>query len=306
MAQPFHASAAHSTVPSRWPADGSWLDLLDKKLSSPLFQLQLGLPLEICLSVPGCFFGMPAALALSPSLMAAAHTHSAAPLGTGHWATNTAIALGALLLGAWGYVVFASSGRVARMLFSMRACVFGPAIGMWLVESNPAFDALARSKAHLMLLAWFIALAPTLVGKRQTRRRRPIVCKAEQIGEATVAAAAHKGPRIIPLMLSRDSNAATPSGDAVGALVFSYFLHQSGFRWCARACTLASCSGRVYWHAHHLMDVTIGAAIGAGISVVLDRAFVGATWWQAAAAELGLVLVAILCGTHNEHKHKAR
>ena len=45
--------------PSRWPRDGSALDLLDKRLSSPIFTLQLGLVLETACSFPGCLFGMP-------------------------------------------------------------------------------------------------------------------------------------------------------------------------------------------------------------------------------------------------------
>ena len=62
----------------------------------------------------------------------------------------------------------------------------------------------------------------------------------------------------------------------------------------------------MYWHAHHFLDVAIGAFIGAGTSMALDRSLGGATWPHAAAAELSLVIVALLCGTHNEHKHKAK
>ena len=51
---------------SHWPADGGLIDRCDKFLSSPVFRLKLGIFVEAMLSVPGCFFGMPAVLAITP------------------------------------------------------------------------------------------------------------------------------------------------------------------------------------------------------------------------------------------------
>ena len=98
---------------SHWPADGSRLDRLDKRLSGPLFQLQLGARLEVLLSVPGCFFGMPAALAVTPSLLAAAYSGGVPP-------SHLALGAGVLLLAAWGVVVIGESERLALAL-SLRA-----------------------------------------------------------------------------------------------------------------------------------------------------------------------------------------
>ena len=184
------ARQAFGPLPSRWPIEGSWLDRADKRVSGPLLRLQLGLVLEVVLSVPGCFFGMPAILAVAPSIVAAATSN------TNTVSRQSVITLGAggLLLCLWGVVLSVPrhSERIALKLFSMRACVVGPAVGMYLVESNPGFGAAARSQAHLTLLSWFVSLAPTLVIKHQTRRRRPLVCEAAQLGEITSKSVALK------------------------------------------------------------------------------------------------------------------
>ena len=57
---------------SRFPVDGGLIDRLDKRLSAPLFRLQLGLAGEALLSLPGCFFGMPGFHVISPTLVACA------------------------------------------------------------------------------------------------------------------------------------------------------------------------------------------------------------------------------------------
>lgn len=106
--------------------------------------------------------------------------------------------------------------------------------------------------------------------------------------------------RIIPRLLGRDANAAFPSGDAVGALVFAHALNRCGFRSLGIACALGSLAGRVYWHAHHALDVTVGAAIGLGTSMLLSSLGPGTLawcWWHGAAAQAMLVLVALACGT---------
>lgn len=300
--QTFGQGGAARTAPaSLWPADGSLIDRIDKRLSTPLLRLQLGLPLEVCLSFPGCVFGMASVLAILPSAIGAACT-GGGPLHNAH--TYTALAIGAALLLLWS-LVLAGSEKLAMVLFSMRACVVAPAVGMWLVEANPAFDAAARARAHLLLVAWFAALMPVLVLKSVTRRRRPVVCTAEHVGEATVAAAARKRLRVITRLLSRDSNAAFPSGDALGALVFGYFLWSCGYRRAAAACAAGSCAGRVYWHAHHALDVSVGAAIGLCTSAALDRALGGgATWKMAALAQFACALTAVLCGTHAKAGHE--
>jgi hypothetical protein len=175
--------------PSRWPVDGSTLDRLDKRISAPLLRLQLGYYAEVALSIPGCFFGMPALLAVTPSVAAAASA-SATHL-SGSTSSYAVAGVLALVLAAWA-LVLSGNERVALALFSMRACVVGPLLGVGLVESNDRFDAAARASAHLMLLSWFLALAPTLILKSRTKRRRPIVCRASELGEEIAGAASQK------------------------------------------------------------------------------------------------------------------
>jgi hypothetical protein len=182
--QTFRHAGVDSAPPSRWPVDGSWLDRLDKRLSAPLLQLQLGLPLEIFLSVPGCFLGMPAFLAIAPSIVAAAHD----PSPSIH--SFTALVLGGtlLLLTAWAFVL-AGGEKLALLLFSMRIAILAPLVGIWLVEINPGLTAKAVARAHLLLFSWFLALIPIVVLKATTRRRRPIACKEAHIGQASATAA---------------------------------------------------------------------------------------------------------------------
>ena len=282
---------------SHWPADGSRLDRLDKRLSGPLFQLQLGARLEVLLSVPGCFFGMPAALAVTPSLLAAAYSGGVPP-------SHLALGAGVLLLAAWGVVVIGESERLALALFSMRACVVAPVVGVWLVEVHEGFPSAAKARAHLMLLSLFCALVPTLVLKKRTRRRRPVVSEVEHLGEASASAATRKSLRVIPRLLSRDTNAAFPSGDATGAAVVAFALAgaSTGHRRAAVGLLVGACAGRIYWHAHHLLDVTVGAAIGLAVSATVHWALGGgAAWWHALGAEATLTAVALLVGTHKNH-----
>ena len=110
--------------PSCWPPDGSRVDRLDKQLSAPLLRLQLGLPLEVLLSVPGCWFGMPAVLSITPIAVSIASS-SALP-GSRH--ALLACGIFASLLAAW-FRVLTGNVRVALALFSMPMCLFGPLVG---------------------------------------------------------------------------------------------------------------------------------------------------------------------------------
>ena len=75
--------------------------------------------------------------------------------------------------------------------------------------------------------------------------------------------------------LNRNStaHASFPSGDAAGAAVFaaSAFLLSGKALWLLIA-PLAS-FGRMYFHAHHLLDVSVGVLIGFVVTVVLNGMF---------------------------------
>ena len=65
-------------------------------------------------------------------------------------------------------------------------------------------------------------------------------------------------------------------------------------------------AGRVYWHAHHALDVAVGACIGLGTSAALaSLCAAGAlapTWWHPIVALVFVTGVALLVGTHR-HIH---
>ena len=162
---------------------------------------------------------------------------------------------------------------------SMRACVVA-VVGVWLVEVHEGFRLLPRPGR------WCCSAicAPCRPLKKRTRRRRPVVSEVEHLGEASASAATRKSLRVIPRLLSRDANAAFPSGGATGAPVFALAGASTGHRR-AVGLLVGACAGRVYWHAHHLLDVAVGAAIGLAVSAAVRGALAAAAWWHALGAE---------------------
>ena len=101
---------------------------------------------------------------------------------------------------------------------------------------------------------------------------------------------------VITGKLQHDSNASFPSGDVVGATCFALALRRGPGACCApaaAACVLLSAFGRMYWQAHHLLDVLVGGALAAGTCQALELLLGGASaaqWWHLGLAQL-LVLV---------------
>ena len=237
---------------SRWPRDGSALDLLDKRLSRPVFTLRLHRTLEAALAFPGCLFGMlafgsPAALLLA--------------LATSGGGTRAAWLVTALLLlavvGTWAAVLFRLTGlHRARTLYSPPTVLITPWLALGLLRDD-ALGLAGGGASCLYLVTWFACIAPILLIKALTGRRRPLACATEHVGEACVGALARKEPCAIVLMLRRDANASFPSGDVAGAVCFAYGLWGGGGGGAlgvlgapaAVACVLLAALGRMYWQA---------------------------------------------------------
>jgi hypothetical protein len=232
-------------VPSRWPREGSALDLLDKRLSMPVFTLRLNRTLEALLAFPGCLFGMPAFGA--PGALVLALVTS----GGGTHAARFATAFLLLaVFGVWAAVLFTQTGvHRAHSLYSPTTVLCTPWLALGLLRAD-ALGLAGGGTGCLYLLTWFACIAPILVIKALTSRRRPLACAAEHIGQACVDALARKEPCVIVRMLRRDANASFPSGDVAGAVCFAYGLWGYGATAVASvACVLLAALGRMYWQA---------------------------------------------------------
>jgi membrane-associated phospholipid phosphatase len=289
---------------SRWPKDGGAIDRLDKLLSAPIFSLQIGLALESICSIPGCFFGMPAFHVISPVLVACA-------VGECSETSDVAASLfggtSLLLVAIWYRVLFPPAGTSGpkKMLYSAPTLVLAPVWGCVLLRLVTT-SATARGAAYFHLAAWFLSIIPVLGLKGAARRRRPVVCPKEAVGVSVAVAQSRKALQSIPRMLHEDGNASFPSGDVAGAVSFAYPLVMcGGSAPLAAACVALSAFGRVYWQAHHLLDVTCGGLISLGACALLEAGLAAsanqsadlpactlAARWHVAAALVSLVVFA--------------
>lgn len=285
---------------SNFPVDGGALDALDKWLSSPIFRLQLGMVVESLLSVPGCFFGMPSTLIVAPSFLALA-TEAASPRLTG--ALAVLVLTSAALLIRWSHCLSSPEGaKAAWVFYTEKVFVLAPALGTVLAYTLTE-DAVARAAASLYLLTWMVSILPILVLKKRTNRRRPLASEARHIGKAAARAAKTKALSTITTMLrTGDANASFPSGDVGGAVCFAFSLWRCGGGGAGLAilCVLLSAFGRMYWQAHHALDVTFGALIALACCVSLDGVLSSlksdtascpaAAWWHPFAAMAALIV----------------
>lgn len=261
------------------PVDGGVIDRLDKTLSAPIFRLQLGLVMESILSVPGCFFGMPAVMAVAPGLTAVCvHVQRHGQIPMHHRSAASLAGLGMTtiwLFWQWMNVLSAADGvSRAWILYSPRVFIAAPVAGL-ILSYTATDDEVARASAALYLVSWFVTVLPILALKGLCRRRRPLASDAVHIGPNAAAAAKKKALSTIVLMLRKgDPNAAFPSGDVAGAVSFAYPLWRCGGlnAGVAAMLVLLSAFGRMYWHAHHALDVIVAALIAVVCCVGIDGA----------------------------------
>lgn len=278
---------------SRWPRDGEALDLLDKRASAPVFRLCLPAPLELVLSVPGCFFGMPAAgapAALMLALLAG---------GEGNWPTAAWIwtwLLGGAMLSVHMTLLFgwderrpaATTALAAKTVYSVASVVCAPLVA---VASAYLLGLPGGGAANAYLLIWHAAIGPVLALKQAARRRRPVAAVHHPGGDLPVRALGAIGS-----IVSHDANASFPSGDAAGAVAFALPLWRCAGLWkAAVACVILSCCGRLYWHAHHLLDVVVGCLIAFAASLAVEASMTGrggvcdAAWWHPIIAQIAVL-----------------
>ena len=169
-----------------------------------------------------------------------------------------------------------------------------------LLARDRASDARVQSfsLAIYSLWLWSWAVLAVLWLKKWSKRLRPCLkFSRDYIKE-------NKSFASIPIMLSNTQvDEAFPSGDAATAVAiavplayiesstqFSFLGHNfTSTMMAAYTITLLSCSGRVYFLAHHVADVTIGVLISYWIHLASSSVGLGVydmKWWYPLAANV--------------------
>ncbi|KAJ1456195.1 hypothetical protein M885DRAFT_518352 [Pelagophyceae sp. CCMP2097] len=244
--------------PSGWPRSGSLLDRVDRRLSAPFFDLPSLGAMEVFVSVPGNCFGQPAWLfPVSPVALAAASEGASFKL----------IAAAALLAAAHGalwFVAVSDGGqpRLFRLLYHKVWVYAGPAASLLALRAAPQH---ARAAAGFFVAAWFAGIVPVLVLKSAAQRPRPC---------ATRPAPNRYFEIIARTLRDHDAHQSLPSGDCAGAAIFAVALALfHGAPKLGTACVFASAFGRLYYQAHHLLDVALGALISGAVAFFFVSTF---------------------------------
>lgn len=261
--------------------EGCLLDRADKWVSYYLaFSWQLGL-LELPLAVPGTWFGTTTtSLGSAPLLLAAA----AEPGNVGLLLAAAGVFLCALVLFCAVLMRRADRGLLWWRPYVAVLCSFG-------LASALAREQRAAQAASFYIASWgYSVLAGTLV-KTVFARKRPCISMP---GRDALADA-----RLLPLhehlCTGYTAIESFPSGDACGGAVAStvLWLVTGGGSWLVWLPMLLSSYGRMYIWAHHLLDVVVGAAIGAGATLALHAV---APWQSFGGAGLALCMGVFVLG----------
>ena len=289
------------------------LDALDKQLSEPIFAGRLPFAfLEFLLSITGNWFGSVCfASTTLPLLIAICFEKD---ISIWHPWYGLVLCMIGINLTLWVLVLSpkrSASSKRARMIFY--GPVLGgiaPAIGVAVLYISP-LSSMAKTMGYFQICSWSIGVIPTAILKPLVKRTRPAswILEAPNTANERIQrlqkAAQAKHIHTLPKLFTLDGKASFPSRDAAGvtssmyALVFLYPSQESfgAVRILGIACILLSCFGRMYFLAHHLLDVLTGAVTAYMMIVGLDQLFCSGgcqmEWWVPLAGHLMLLLTVV-------------
>ena len=258
---------------------------IDDALSKPLFRASLPGPVEWIFSFPGACFGVPGVIA-GPLLALSGSCGGGVPL---HWQILTG-ALVLLYLAMFNYAVvrFAATPDDDKSYQKLLGFHFPIPLAIFLLAAYTCPESVTVAMQHYSVTT-LSAQILIVVLKRSSRRRRP--CARTDL--ISVLA-----PRAVSLSAfvatPKYANESFPSGDAAQAAIFTGTLVAFGYSQWWLLLTLLACSGRVYFHCHHVADTAVGAAVAATVSsLVARRLHPGAEalpWWVLTAATTGFLV----------------
>lgn len=259
------------------------LDRLDKALSKPVFNLKFPGILELLLSLPGAFMGFPHAwMGPTPLVLAwiAAGCHLDELL-------VTAVVL--LSVAAFGFYGFLHDK--VRFLAILQAVVFCMPWVTFLVLARPGVSSLAATTGCLSFTASSLTDALFVPMKAACHRKRP--CAALGYHEHMHSMRCAHVPYIKSMCTRGQALDSLPSSDS-GVMAANAVLLAGLLR---HGCVLApvgfliACGfGRMYFWAHHLLDVSCGALVGAAVAWMLKSSNYGASFGGAMVCWVVLVV----------------
>mmetsp|Transcript_6443 Transcript_6443/g.13082 ORF Transcript_6443/g.13082 Transcript_6443/m.13082 type:complete len:356 (+) Transcript_6443:229-1296(+) len=241
-----------------WPQNGA-LDSFDAKLSLPIMKLDAGLLGEYLISIPGTWFGMPPMVWGSITLLVAGVSALSDPQVTSQ---SCKYYFGLLLLPSFAlslgaYLKIARDGEIKRIYIWTKYILLPFPFGIPLL-AELLLGERAGHAAALALSSWFFTETVCHVFKISARRMRPVIALADKIKGVTRRLSS------IQHVLTEGETAfeSFPSGDAAGAAAISTVLAAYGAGPLSWLCVALSAFGRVYLHAHHVIDVVVGSLFG--------------------------------------------
>lgn len=262
----------------------SGLDQLDKHLSGFVFNLTFPGWLEMVLSFPGAFMAFPTCW-----------------FGcTAHWlafsiSPTPALFLSATILtlvGAFSFYgglagLFDSGTAVKRLMIPLFIC------SVYLLQHflpdlhfGGQASIAAREAAYSFLSAACVVNAVLFAVKKLVGRLRP--CAALDISsKRTAMMLAYINPMKGP------GHATDSFCSADVAVMATLVYHMDGPSYLRAALLATTMFGRLYFWAHHLVDVVCGAICGLAVCEALDVMDFGSTWKEATACFILFLAVAV-------------
>ena len=279
------------------------LDVLDMCLSRPIFLANLSAVAEHALSVPGNFFGVPVVTLLVMPNALAMYFSESNPISTWWHCVVWLLILAVLIL--WN-VVLTGNKRAIRIFYGPTLGALAALLGVGLLSWMPDESSSVRQIGYFQLAAWCLAVIPVAVLKPSIARLRPVMSHndTDEYGKAMKAAAKAKHLSILPRLFRKDGRASFPSGDAAGAMAVAFVIGRcdpshSPVR--SILIVLLSAAGRMYWQAHYLGDVVVGAILSWTCCWLLEQGLLltgsepcRALRWHALLAHAALCVTVIL------------
>lgn len=248
-----------------WFPEGGRLDRLDKAVSLPWFKTELPAPLEFALSIPGTWCGLPFYVwGFWPLFLnLRSSTWRTAPFANHLGAAQAA--LFGLFTCYWAYLCSFKHPKDGGPMLAMR-----PGIGFLLMGLSVAVTrtwADDPSPSMFLLNAWFAMTNGMSVVKYTAVRTRPAACMKRDLAKVR---------RALPVLGIQFASGQTViesffSGDAAGSGLIattSVLLGHSNY-WLLMP--VLTGLGRMYIHAHHALDVVIGALFGSASALVYNQ-----------------------------------
>ncbi len=306
----------------------------DKVISKPFFAIQLSWPLEFLLSFPGNFFGITFnSLVLVPNIT----TWYITKLPSGYTSWKILVLL-VFIVSTFSWLgVFFGSIKARKFCYNRFISSWNPLVGILILlqldESSVSSHVWAKALAFFQMTSWCITMTLSIILKFLSQRRRPIVrlCQSHfntdfefKQGSSDTFSVKKKCTSALSSLFRQDSHGSFPSGDAAGAVALMYpFLRYGNNQEQLLSTILVglSCFGRLYWLAHHFLDVTIGVLISLFVCLVLEKnyslrqrqpfttfsfdyGYCYAFWWHPIASYLLMICTLKVTKVLNRSKRK--